>query len=61
MDDGVYVGLDMTRKPEENRTELRPGFVDPADTAPEDREYPDVPIDVAVDPISDSPLTEIDE
>ena len=51
----------MTRKPEENRTELRPGFVDPADTAPEDREYPDVPIDVAVDPISDSPLTEIDE
>ena len=55
---GVYAGEDLTRAPEENRTELRPGFVDPAD-APPDREFPDVDSDVAAEDLPTGPLTEI--
>jgi hypothetical protein len=35
-DNRVFAGIDLTRQPEENRTDLRPGYVDPD---PDDRRF----------------------
>ena len=58
---GMYAGTDFsTRTPENNGTELRPGFVQPAD-APGRRSFPDVPEDVSIEQIPNNPPTEINE
>jgi|11_taG_2_1085331.scaffolds.fasta_scaffold00539_4 hypothetical protein len=60
-DNEVYAGMDMTRLPEENRTELRPGFVDKtpdAQLGPQTN-IPDQEVEIEDPNIPTDPLTEI--